>query len=63
MHGHFSDATHVAARIPLSYDDWLAVLDAREPNATSEQRDIAQDTIQRPAPRGWLDAVEDRDSH
>lgn len=48
--------------MPLTYDDWATLLDALEADASDEQRDRAQDTIQRRAPRSWLDAVEARDS-
>lgn len=46
----------------LTFDEWVSVLDALEPDATTAQRDAAQDAIQRRAPRTWLETVEDRDS-
>lgn len=46
----------------LGYDDWLAVLDALETDATHQQRERAQDVLQRTAPYPWLEAVERRDT-
>lgn len=53
---------HLVGPHELAYDDWVLVLDALEPNATTEQRDAAQDALQRNAPRLWLEDLEQRDS-
>lgn len=56
-----TDIERVYAHLTFRYDDWLCVLDALESDATETQREAAQDSIQRRAPRGWIAAVEARD--
>lgn len=45
----------------LNYDDWLAVLDALEPDASEVVRERAQDVLNRHAPQPWLRAAEVRE--
>lgn len=61
MTSHMRDIERVYAHLTFRYDDWLCVLDALESDATEAQREAAQNTIQRRAPRGWLASVAARD--
>ena len=52
----------VPVRHPMSYDAWQAILDALEGDATTRQREHAQDLMQCDAPRAWIDRAEERDN-